>query len=93
MNDKFCGLVKCDIACPKDLYIPILPSKGGEGRLLFDLVDKHQNVYASPELKYALEEGYTITKVYNTYSYQQKKGLFKEYVECFYNKKYTVPYP
>ena len=80
LNDKFCGLVKCDITCPKDLYVPILPSKGDGTRLLFDLVDKHQQVYPSPELKYALEEGYTITKVYNYYSYQQKKGLFKEYV-------------
>ena len=40
LKDKFCGLVKCGIACPKDLYTPILPSKGDEYRLLFDLVDK-----------------------------------------------------
>ena len=75
LNDRFCGLVKCDIVCPKNLYVPILPSKGDENRLLFNLIDKYQQVYASPELKYALEEGYIITKVYNTFSYE-KKGRF-----------------
>ena len=44
-------------------------------------------MYASPELKYAIEEGYEITKVYNTFSYEKKEGLFKEYVEFFYTMK------
>ena len=84
LNDKFCGLVKCDIKCPKHVYVPVLPSKEGkDSRLLFNLIDKHQQVYASPELKYAIEEGYEITKVYNTFSYEKKEGLFKEYVEFF----------
>ena len=87
LNGTFCGLVKCDLRCPKDMYIPTMPSKGPESRLLFDLLDKHRQEYASPELKFALEEGYEITKVYNTHSYAEKEGLFKEYVECFYKMK------
>ena len=68
----------------KNVYVPVLPSKEGkDSRLLFNLIGKHQQVYASPELKYAIEEGYEITKVYNTFSYGKKEGLFKEYVEFF----------
>ena len=28
-----------------------------------------------------------ITKVYNTFSYEKREGLFKEYVELFYKMK------
>ena len=78
LNDKFCGLIKCDIICPKELYVPVLPSKEGkDSRLLFNLIDKYQQMYASPELKYALEEGYQITKKYNTFSYAKKRVYLK----------------
>ena len=72
LDDKFCGLVKCDITCPKNMYVPLLPSRGDENSLIFNLIDKYQQVYASPELKYALEEGYVITRVYNTFSYAKR---------------------
>ena len=58
-----------------------------EMRIDYYLIDKYQQVYASLELKYALEEGYIITKVYNTFSYEKREGLFKEYVELFYMMK------
>ena len=87
MNDKFCGLVKCDIECPKDMYVPILPSKNDRNSLVFDLLDKSRQTFASPELKYAIEEGYKITKIYNVYSYEGRTGIFKDYVEFFYKMK------
>ena len=33
-NNKFIGLVKCDVTPPKDLYVPVLPDNTG-GKLLF----------------------------------------------------------
>ncbi len=43
INNKFIGLVKCDVQPPKDLYIPVLPDNSN-GKLLFHLkpiADKH----------------------------------------------------
>ena len=39
LNDKFIGLIKCDVECPKGLFLPTLPSSDGS-RLIFDLIDK-----------------------------------------------------
>ena len=50
------------------VILPTLPSNDGS-RLIFDLFDKTQKTFASPELKYALEQGYKITKLYNSFSY------------------------
>ena len=36
LNDKFIGLVKCDVIPPKDLYKPVLPDNS-DGKLLFHL--------------------------------------------------------
>jgi hypothetical protein len=63
LNGTFCGLVKCDVECPKDLYVPILPTKNERKSLVFDLADKVNQTYASPELIYALENGYKITRI------------------------------
>ena len=71
----------------KTVYGPILPSKEGKcSRLLFNLIDKHQQVYASPELKYAIEEGYDISKIYDTFSYE-KKGLFNICFNIFVGRR------
>ena len=66
------------------MYVPLLPGRGEENKLIFNLTDKYQEVYASLELKYAPEEGYVITKVYNAFGHEKREGLFKEYVEFFY---------
>ena len=86
LNGNFIGLVKCNIECPKNTFIHVLPSDD-TNKLMFDLLDKTRKVYATPELKYALENGYKITHLYNCYCYKKHKGLFKQYVECFYKMK------
>ena len=36
LNDNFIGLVKCDIWCPKDIYVPVLPTNDRDtGRFIF----------------------------------------------------------
>jgi hypothetical protein len=87
LSGSLCGLVKCDIVCPKGLYVPILPSKTEKGSLVFNLLDKYEQVDATPELQLALQNGYIITKVYNCHAYKTKKGLFKPYVQFFYKMK------
>lgn len=81
LNNKF-GYVECDISCPKNLHIPLLPEKK-DGKLIFDLVDKKKAVYTSIELKRALEVGYKITHIYKTLCFNKTDNMFKKYVQNF----------
>ena len=63
LNDKFIGIVKCDIKPPKDLHIPVLPDNS-DGKLLFHLEDMYEKTWASPELKLAPQKGYEINKIH-----------------------------
>ena len=76
---RFIAVVNCDIECPKHLELAVLPSKNEiTGRLMFDLFDNNKEEYNTVELQLALEEGYTITKIYNAYSWKREKGLLKK---------------
>jgi len=87
-TDKFIGIVKCDIECPKHLELAVLPSKNETTkRLMFDLFNKKKKEFSTVELQVALEMGYTITKIYSAYSWKREKGLMKKYVEYFYKMK------
>ena len=59
LNDKFVGVVKCDVIPPKKLYIPILPDNSN-GKLLFHLNEMKNKTCSSVELKYVLQNGYKI---------------------------------
>ena len=69
------------------IYQFLLTNDPDTGRLVFTLNDKHHEIYTSVELKFALEEGYKITKFYGFDSYLKRRGLLKEYVEFFYKMK------
>ena len=86
LNDKFIGVVKCDIKPPKDLHIPVLPDNS-DGKLLFHLNDMYEKTWASPELKLALQKGYEITKIHSAVAYKRYNGLMKEYVGSFIKMK------
>ncbi len=62
LQGEFTGLVKCDVERPKNMFRAVLPTKGENGRLVFNLYPKIKEVYASPELKLALEKGYKENK-------------------------------
>ena len=47
LNDKFTGLVKCDVKCPKSSFLPLLPSKE-KGTLIFNLKDKKMRSMLHP---------------------------------------------
>ncbi len=55
--------------------------------MLSNLFDKKRQTYHTPELRAALKEGYKITKIYSCERYKAKRGLFKEFIECFYKMK------
>jgi len=76
------GYIECDVECPQELHIPLLPEKKNN-KLMFDLVDKSQKVYSSIELKRAIEVGYKITKIYKSLSFEKTDDLFKGYVQNF----------
>ena len=81
LNDKFFGVVKCDVIPPKKLYIPILPDNS-DGKLLFHLNEMENKTFSSVELKYALQNGYKI-KIHSALEFNRYAGLMKDYVEFF----------
>jgi hypothetical protein len=85
VNEKFIGLVKCKVEPPKNLYRPVLPSRG-EGKLLFSLSDQI-GTWTTLELKKAIEKEYKIVEIYSATEYKQMRGLMKTYVERFLTMK------
>ena len=55
-----------DTDCPENLYHPLLHEKK-DGKLMFDLSKKSKQGYTNLELRKALELGYKITKVHESY--------------------------
>ena len=81
INEYF-GVAKCDVECPQDLYLPILPEKKN-GKLMFDLTKK-TGTWTTIELQKAVELGYKITKIYQIAHFEQKSdNLFQDYVKTF----------
>lgn len=108
------ALIFCRILPPKDLLIPLLPSRIGKtadsARLFFPLCSacavasvngdysptcthsEHERclegVYTSVELKKAVQLGYKIQTVFESYEYSMSsKELFSSYVMTFFSRK------
>ena len=60
MDDSFIGVVKCDVAPPTDLYLPVLPARvktsDGSEKLLVHLKPR-SGVWASVEIKKSNSKG------------------------------------
>lgn len=76
------GYIQCDITCPQNLHVPLLPEKRNN-KLMFDLIDKTKKVYSSVELKKAIEVGYIITKIHRSLSFEKTDNIFKGYIQNF----------
>lgn len=82
------GFVCCDIDPPKKpLYHPVLVDVNEEGRLVADLLPKKMYVVATPELKVAIQHGYTVLRVHWWYHFEKSFDLFKEYISTFIKDK------
>lgn len=83
--DDITGFIDCDVICPKDLYFPVLANKGK--KLFFDLIDK-RGVWASNEVKKAVQMGYKIKKIYKIFHFENTSNdLFKGYIAKFLKVK------
>lgn len=76
------GYIECDIVCPDNLHIPLLPEKKNN-KLMFDLVNKDKKVYSSIELQRAIEVGYKATKIYRSLTFEKSDNIFKGYIRNF----------
>lgn len=82
---KHCeGMSLVDLYCPYMTY-PLLPFRR-DFKLLFPTGDM-RGVYTHIELRRALDLGYTIKKVYNTYYFKKTIEPFKEFVRDLYTKR------
>lgn len=86
VHDVF-GFIKCTVSCPTDLYHPVLPHKGDDGKLLFDLQSPKTGTWATPEIQLALQHGYVILTVHEMWHYDRSYDLFKSYVSNFIQMK------
>ena len=87
MIKEICGITKCRVKSPKDLYLPVLPYKlkiGGHNKLVFPL-GKFDGYWDNVQLTKAMELGYKIEPqkmlVFKT------DYIFKDYVTNFYKLK------
>lgn len=84
---RFLGYFEVDVICPPNLLIPLLPRKQA-GNLIFSLEPIERGVFASPELRLALELGYVVTNVYNSILWPDRSvGLSSGYVKRFLKVK------
>ena len=89
-NKNFFGFVRCDIAPPKNLFIPLLPNKNfneitqkREGKLVFSCEDMRNATIPSPEFWKSIELGYKVGNVYETIEFKKSKHLFRDYIRKF----------
>ena len=92
LNKEYLGFFDIDITPPKNLYHPVLPTKGE--KLIFDLIEK-RGIWCSNEVYVALDMGYKITKIYEIRHFEEgTKSLFKGYVSKFLKiKQEATGYP
>ena len=102
---NYFGLIKCEIAAPRGLNIPVLPMRH-DNKLYFPLCrtcvetkareacehDENERclsgTWITPEIQYALEQGYRIIKIHEIWHFEEKTDkLFTEYVKTFLREK------
>lgn len=85
LNDIF-GIIHAKITTPNNLFVPFLPYKI-HGNTLTPL-GNWTGWYCSEELKYAESIGYQI-EIIEGYHWEEKKSIFKDYVNKIYNLRLT----
>lgn len=81
------GVSDVIIQTPKTMRYPILPIKDKQsGKLIFPL-GTFRGVYNHNELRYAIQKGYKINKIYKQYIYTSTFKPFKKFIKNLYNKR------
>jgi DNA polymerase elongation subunit (family B) len=86
VNNLQCGIYDVEIETNKNLIVPILPTKMGNGGISWDLYDR-RGVYTSTDLQNALKFGYKITKVHKGLVWEKTANIFNEYIQKCYKIK------
>ena len=79
------GISEVDILSPEDRVYPLLPLRH-EKKLIFP-VGNFRGWYSHVELRKALELGYIIKKIHETYYFLETVEPFKRYVHDLYNMR------
>jgi hypothetical protein len=79
------GYYYCKVEVPESEYIPLLPYRTKEGKLIFPS-GKWYGWYYSPEIEKAIDLGYDI-EVIRGYIFPKTDYIFKDFVEYYYNIK------
>jgi len=74
------GTIECDVYCPQEpKIIPVLPSHNIDGNG-YNMKHKKKARYTSIELKKAVEKGYKITNITESYCSEKSNTLFQTYI-------------
>lgn len=84
-------MIKVDLICPKNLYIPFIMSRNEKGRNVQNLEDKVGQWITGAEIIEAIILGYQVTKVYCYYVWSKQEYLFQEFIHYNYKKKSEAP--
>lgn len=77
------SLVTVDITPPKDLYLPLLHSKDGDGKLVFSCHPIFEKTFTSLEITKAISLGYVVTKIYRALVWKKSTvGMFSDFVNA-----------
>ena len=82
----------CEVTCPNDLAIPLLPTKTEKGKLIFP-TGTFDGVYTNVELAKAVSLGYKVNKVYKTAVFGNGGKIFKEFINHFYTLRKNTKDP
>lgn len=83
----FFGFARVRIRPPKDLYLPLLPRRREDGKLIFDLCEG-EGTWTIVELLKARELGYEILVVYAVLHFNRTSStLFQSYITTFFRVK------
>ena len=86
IKDNEIGFIDCKIYCP-DIHLPVLMIKCKISGKLISPIGNIKGVFTSLELNKAISLGYKIRKIYGGIKFKAKRGIFKSYVDLYYNGK------
>jgi hypothetical protein len=78
LNSEWFGFLKCSVRSPEGLTIGLLPIRR-EGKLISP-VGTLTGIWFSPEIRFALENGYELLAIEFGYRFERNNQVFKELI-------------
>jgi len=80
-------IIECDIKTNKKLVNAVLPRRGDNSGLIWDLHNIENGVYNSVDIERALRHGYEITKIHRFMGFKKVAYCFKDYIDQIFQMK------